>query len=499
MALGAANVGEFALRDMLRPLLVMTVATGIVLAVSKLILRQWQRAAFATTLSVLWLMCYGIFFQGASSALDTRYFILKTFGFNLGKHTDALQVWTGLFVVLGLFFLTRKAGSVWTGALNVMSLVAAGLAFFQLVQWQVGSSRTVMVTDAGGVVAPDQASGFPDIYYIVLDGHGRADTLEEFYGYDMKPFVGELEALGFFVADKSIANYSRTHFSLLSTFNYEHLTTVSERLKAGVYDVWRAAEEGRVIRDLKAAGYETTAITTNFIVDFQTFDHTFFAVPSQMSNFETVLMQSSVPHVILGRQDRAHQFSLEAGIERITDVPDSSAPRFIFAHVLLPHPPFIYNSDGSIREEQFTRNDADEFNGTQADYFEGYRGQVEYTDVLVLETVQELIASAEKPTVIIIQGDHGPGAMFDYNRIELSCMRERFTILNAYYYSEGAIEGLYDEISPVNSFRLLNNQFFGGDFPMVEDEGWYSAEVAPFDFTNITDMIETQECSHLNQ
>ena len=74
-------------------------------------------------------------------------------------------------------------------------------------------------------------------------------------------------------------------------------------------------------------------------------------------------------------------------------------------------------------------------------------------------------------------------------------MRERFAILNALYYSEGEIEGVYDEMSAVNNFRVIKNLVWGEGLEMLADEGYYSTESSPFDFTLITEQIESQDCS----
>ena len=39
------------------------------------------------------------------------------------------------------------------------------------------------------------------------------------------------------------------------------------------------------------------------------------------------------------------------------------------------------------------------------------------------------------------------------------------SILNAYYFPGGRYEGLYEAISPVNSFRVVLNTFFGAKLP----------------------------------
>lgn len=498
IALASANVGKFALVNILRPLLIVTIATGIIMVILKLLLRQWHRAAFVTSLLALWIMAYGLFFNAMDDLPELEQFVFQSTRLSLKSNRDALIIWTILFAVIGLFLMTRKQGTGWIPFFNIMIMVSLTLAIARLIQWHILSTQATQLTGQA-VSTTVQSDALPDIYHIVLDGHGRADTLAEFYDYDAKPFIAELESLGFYVADQSSANYHRTYLSLFSTYNYTHLTKFDPKTHTGSFDIWRATEEGRFIQDLKQAGYETTAITTNFVVDFQTFDNTFFAVPNSLTYFESILLQSTIPHVWFGRSfNRSHRFSLEAGFERINNVPNSDSPRFVFAHFLLPHPPFVYNADGSIREDQVSRRDGEFFQGSHNDYYLGYQGQIAHVNNQILDVIKELVTSSENPTVVIIQGDHGPGAMFHFGDFDQACMRERYPILNAFYYSEGKIEGLYPEISPVNNFRVLANQFLGEAFRLLDDSSYYSLEESPFNFIDVSDLVASQDCSMLD-
>ena len=72
-----------------------------------------------------------------------------------------------------------------------------------------------------------------------------------------------------------------------------------------------------------------------------------------------------------------------------------------------------------------------------------------------------------KPTnspIIIIQGDHG---LFSSN------LDWRFGILNAYYLP-GHNDLLYPKITPVNTFRLIFNSYFGTDYQLLPDISYYS-------------------------
>ena len=73
--------------------------------------------------------------------------------------------------------------------------------------------------------------------------------------------------------------------------------------------------------------------------------------------------------------------------------------------------------------------------------------------------------------MIIIQGDHGP--LPDLTE-EAS---QRLPILNAYYLPGIQMDNvLYPSISPVNSFRVVLNSYFGQTLPLLEDRSYFGPE-----------------------
>ncbi len=99
-----------------------------------------------------------------------------------------------------------------TRALNGISLILLAVA---LVGASVSGALTPIPTRAGfgGKTAIGE---LPDIFFIMLDGHPRADTLKNDFDYDITPFLNEMERLGFAVADNSHSNYNATLLTVTS-------------------------------------------------------------------------------------------------------------------------------------------------------------------------------------------------------------------------------------------------------------------------------------------
>jgi phosphoglycerol transferase MdoB-like AlkP superfamily enzyme len=170
-------------------------------------------------------------------------------------------------------------------------------------------------------------------------------------------------------------------------------------------------------------------------------------------------------------------------------------PRFIFAHILAPHPPFVFDADGkSVRSKDMTYSivDGDHFyqnGGTPQEYATGYAGQVTYIDKLVLKAVDALQKNSRRPPVIIIQGDHGSKLRLNQELLEKTDVNECFPNLNAFFVPKEVRGKLYDNITPVNSFRILFNTLFQDNFAKLEDRSYYSGWSSPFRFTEVTKRI----------
>ena len=65
-------------------------------------------------------------------------------------------------------------------------------------------------------------------------------------------------------------------------------------------------------------------------------------------------------------------------------------------------------------------------------------------------------------------------------------VRERYSIFNACLFPDGGDKNLYDSISPVNTFRVLFNHYFGTDYPLLEDRSFYVPFEEIYNFTQIS-------------
>ncbi len=139
-------------------------------------------------------------------------------------------------------------------------------------------------------------------------------------------------------------------------------------------------------------------------------------------------------------------------LNELGKIPEREGHNFVFAHILVPHPPYIFTPSGEFAWTDHVRS--------------GYASNVEFISTHLLPVLETIIETSDTPPVIIIQGDHGPYG--DYITPEM-----RLSILNAYYMDTEAQASLYSAITPVNSFRIIFNHYFDTDLPMLDDISYF--------------------------
>jgi hypothetical protein len=180
---------------------------------------------------------------------------------------------------------------------------------------------------------------------------------------------------------------------------------------------------------------------------------------------------------------------------KLPEIPQLEAPTFTFAHIVSPHPPFIFGKDGedvSPREKPYFLTDGELFRGWYGDretYIKGYHDQAAFLTAQVERVIDTILATSTQPPVIILQSDHGSGLGLSTDSLEKTDLEERMSILNAYYLPEKGSDALYQSISPVNSFRVVFNTYFGAGLDLLPDRSYYSTWAAPFEFVEVTDRL----------
>jgi hypothetical protein len=335
------------------------------------------------------------------------------------------------------------------------------------------------------------------------------------YGCDNSQFLAGLQDNGFYVATESHSNYLQSVLSMASSLNLEYLDGVAEAMGVESQDLRPLADmlaHSRVRSFLQDRGYWMVAFESGWPLT-QVEDADVYLSPDTASRssaylfgppneFELLLLRSTMAKAVLDQyqgQVQTVDSPLEAPFSRqrarllftldtLDDIASWQGDYFVFAHLVIPHPPFVFGPKGEpiLHNREYSFSDGSAFEGTREEYIEGYCGQVAYIDSQIQPLVRRLIESSASPPVIILQADHGPRLNLDWHDPDRTDMREAFSILNAYYIMGLEDLPLYPSISPVNSFRVLFNVVFTQDLDLLPDESYYTDSFRPYDFLQVT-------------
>jgi hypothetical protein len=350
----------------------------------------------------------------------------------------------------------------------------------------------------------EDTSEQPDIYYIVLDGYARDDILLDIFEYDNSYFVNFLEEKGFYVARKSNSNYAHTFLSLASTLNMQYLDFLSSDPGKKSNDPTiphKMIEKNKLVDILRQNGYliiNTHSIWSHtgkqFDSDMRTYgsrNFQLFGKTIVIDEFNLVFLQTTLltPFIKSALADEIRDHTLNT-FEELGKIPKMKEKKFVLAHINLPHPPYVFGKGG----EKILNPDLDLYGDAHEDR-ESYLSQLEYITFKTQEVLTNILNNSKRDLIIVIQSDHGPMSILGNSRRwedppQTEGIKERMAILNAYYFPDKKYDALYENITPVNSFRLILQQYLGENTEFLGDKSYFSNFISEiYDFKDVTDEI----------
>jgi len=487
----AANLDDqVGIGDVLGVLGIVLLAVAGVFALLLAAIRNVRLAAVVTSVAVVWVFLYG----------PTNEYLAA----EPGQPPLDPMLWSivGL-IALAAAFAARAHVVRLTQALN---LVAAILLLFNLapvVPHQIATATAPTYVAPGVESLPGLPDGHAadrrDIYYIILDRYPSQTTLmSTAYGFDNSPFLSQLERLGFYIAEDSRANYIQTALSVASSLNMDYLDAAEMKRVApsprdwkSVYDMLAGSLAAPKV--LEEQGYTYVQLPSWFAATAAGEEVDVRYRVRWLSEFGHTLLNTTVVPKLLAlagiAPDKSHIENALYQFSKLPALDDIPGPKFVFAHILLPHPPFVFDADGPVPVDERKPDDCCDPTGR-------FLAQLQYTNRRVLEVVNDLLAGpvANHP-IILIQADEGPrpaDPVQNWREASLEQVQQKFGILNAYYFPGVQDPGLYASISPVNSFRVLFNDYFGAELPLLDDRVLaFGTAPSLYDYVDITDRFQT--------
>jgi hypothetical protein len=484
--LWAHNRGsDVSVRSVMAILALMLAGALIVFTLFSVLLHDRARAGIATTIIVLLFASFGHLEDVLEAGAGTI------------EENGLLVAWAlfGITAVLLVRGLKRPERA--TGPLNLIGAVLVGMNLFPVVPALAQSGPVATARwDIDPATLHEHATGpARDVYYLIFDRYAGAQTLRDLYGYDDTPFLDSLRSKGFTVVDNALANYPQTTHSIASSLNMTYLDDLAQAVGQDSSDwepLYHSFPNPTVARAFRSMGYRYEHVGSWWQVtwDDPTADKNYiYGGPPEFGQvfLDTTLIPTISRRLGIESGDFERQAYQRIGfqVDSLKTISQDPDPTFTFAHFLLPHPPYVFHADGSYAPP-----------GDGRPVEQAYLDQLEYCNTVIGSIVDMLQSQPGPKPIIVIQSDEGPHPpeldgvhvlTVPWSQASDTELGRKLRILNAYYLPGLKEDPVYPDITPVNSFRMILDSYFGADLPLLPDMTYiYTDYDHPYRFEDVT-------------
>lgn len=474
------NMGEVTILDLIIPIIGVILTTFLLYSIIGTLIKNDEKK----TMIISWFFMF--FFSYES--IRTLFTRTSIWGISISQQRYFLILWMLIFIVGIVLILRQKkfltyfqSMLLWTSLISVtfcsISIVTVMIKHLKISASAELEKNIDIQTPHLKIPASDSLQ---DIYYIILDSYANSKTLREFYNYNNSPFLDKMRKKGFFIAENSFSNYGYTALSLASSLNMKYLNyflQVVGRVSDGK-ELWDMIKNNEVRRILESKGY---SYIDEEAIKMKNIKEDFNISPFLVSLLsKTVLKQAVIEYNAYMRMD-----IILSSFDRLKCIAkSSSSPKFVYALFGCPHDPFIFDSTGKFTPPPHCISPYLPLKSL-------YLNQLIFINKKVEQVVDDILNLSKKQPIIIIQSDHGPWTATNWSMTD-EFYRERMRNLMMFYGPKLLEGGLYDSMSPVNSFRIIFNKCFSEKYPLLKDESFFTPAFknVTYDFKNVTAQVK---------
>jgi len=338
---------------------------------------------------------------------------------------------------------------------NAFSITAQSIATAKIIE----SSRMT------GIPLQKHTGPFPDIYFVILDEYAAPSQMKSYFQYDMMPFVEYLRQKGFMVTEMTAEGiYTLPNMEArlnMEARKHQHDARVPSSFLGNlceVMNILNACEEEQQIRIrnsnvfayIKSIGYQF--ITMGYVKPQMIYNrfsdrdikHVGVLFANELSS---IIVVNSALRVLINRytfpNSIDNRLQILDSFSKMEQMPVlAGKPKFVYAHVLCPHSPYIFGANGEILRLNSGGSKGDK---------QLYIDQHIFITKKTKELVDQKLLNSHNAPVIIIQADHGA-------RMDKTGAHQ---IFSAVYIPNQKGKPWQNKISHINTFRLLFNELFG--------------------------------------
>ena len=213
-----------------------------------------------------------------------------------------------------------------------------------------------------------------------------------------------------------------------------------------------------------------------------------------LPEFSSILFRNTIFFpiaVTFGMDDRRKEICKRIlyKFDALSKIPERNEPTFVFAHMIIPHSPYVFDRHGNFLTETQIKIRS---------HRDNYIDQLIFTNIKVEGLIEKILSNSKIKPIIILQSDEGTfpqryinkGTTFNWKQASEDELNEKMRILNAYYLPDTDQSALYPSITPVNSFRLVFNLYFGANLKLLPDKSFaFVDENHLYNFFDVTEKI----------
>ncbi|HEX7844802.1 MAG TPA: sulfatase-like hydrolase/transferase [Chitinophagaceae bacterium] len=399
-------------------------------------------------------------------------FLLKHFASNFFVRYIFILPATLVVIILLTIYLKRTKKNFYQACLflNLLFIVLIAMDLVKLFSFSLEKKEPPFTDISNQFIKCDTCSK-PDIYMIITDGYAGDTVLKSYFNYDNSAFKSSLQQRGFHVINNPRSNYNFTVYTIASMFSMDYIQNMDKHKMVTQQDIY-------LTRDIIKKNNFTEFLYSNGY----TIENNSFMSPGGTEN-RIRLYYFPPKRGLFTSQTFVNRFTRNIGyhfpfysdlyyryikneeynnrlmdsLTRKAAATKSEHPRFIFSHLIMPHHPYYYDSLGNRNPYVDSRRDVED---GKKDYIQ----YLTYCNKRLLDLVDTIISSSQKPPIIILMSDHGYRRFYDkkYNDFQ-------FMTLNTVLFPNRNYSGFYDGMSNVNQLRVLLNSQFGQKLPLLKD------------------------------
>ncbi len=342
---------------------------------------------------------------------------------------------------------------------------------------------TILIVVVIPILIPNSFAEKSNVYHIILDEYTDNEILTKKFGHDNTEFLNFLKTNKFYVPEKIFSMSSSTPHELNSILNMEYPESYG-----WVSDNYQKMNDNKVMQIFSENDYRI--IETNSMMRYKNFSYVDenLCYDKNFINSEfldQLLNKSIIRYFMEKHQENTRRDTVRCSFDALNQIPiHSEKPTYVFAHLYVPHPPFLFGPNG----ESITP-DHGEISGLQSwENPEGYTNQLIFATTEIKKIVENIILN-DSSAIIIIQGDTGTLTGTDQeSQKTFDDVYQSHSILYAIRISDDINP---EEINSVNTYRIIFNHIFNLNYDYLESYNFQMNDIG--ELIDITEKLKSYD------